>query len=72
MDRSQLVSAKSDKGKRGGSCNRITCQALGAEWFNHSTCAHYCGSCARAINEANRADAMRLYGHDLCTREPSP
>ncbi|MCK5616379.1 hypothetical protein KAR91_81710, partial [Candidatus Pacearchaeota archaeon] len=28
---------------------------------------YYCESCAVDLNEYNRIDALRLYGHDLCT-----
>lgn len=38
-----------------------------AFYFNHSTQAHYCRVCAKAINASNAADAQRLYGHELCT-----
>lgn len=60
---------KPDKGLRGGSCNRTACQAPGATWFNQSTRAYYCEGCARDINRYNRADAMQLYGTDLCLPE---
>lgn len=55
------------KGKYGGNCNRTACQKPGAVWYNHSTREHYCSSCASTLNEVNRADAMRMFGHDLCT-----
>lgn len=59
---------KSDKGLKGGSCNREDCQVAGAEWYNHSTEKYYCEWCAIRINEAN-SDAVEMYGHDLCTLE---
>lgn len=59
---------KPDKGELDGSCNRTACQKPGAKWFNHSTRKYYCGDCADLINKANFSDAMRLYGHDLCTK----
>jgi len=55
------------KGKYEGNCNRTVCQKPGAVWYNHSTREHYCSSCASTLNEVNRADAMRMFGHDLCT-----
>lgn len=57
-----------DKGVLGGRCNRSACLAPGAHWYNHSTRKHYCQACARMLNHANRADALELYGHDLCTK----
>ena len=42
-----------DKGKFGGSCNRVACLTPGATWLNRYTDAHYCAPCARAINQAN-------------------
>lgn len=60
---------KPDKGKLGGSCNVTACQLeASAFYYNHSTQKHYCQVCAKAINNANRQDALRLYGHELCTR----
>jgi hypothetical protein len=56
------------KGSFGGPCNRTACQRPGASWFNHSTRAYYCTECAGLINwPGGRADAMRLFGHDVCT-----
>lgn len=60
---------KSDKGEFGGSCNRFACQKPHAVWYNHSTRMYYCTMCARMINEANRTDAQRMFGHELCTYE---
>lgn len=56
---------KSDKGLLGGSCNRVACQKPGAIYFNRSTRAHYCRSCATLINRAN-PDAQALFGGPLC------
>lgn len=58
-----------EKGELGGECNRTVCKNSGARWFNHSTEKHYCSQCADNLNndEYNKRDAMRLYGHDLCT-----
>jgi len=57
------------KGIFNGNCNRTVCQEPGAVWFNHSTRMYYCQKCADLINEENYADAIRLYGHQLCTLE---
>lgn len=54
-----------DKGKKGGRCNVTACQEPGAWYFNKSTSAYYCRSCARDINRANRSDCMALYGTPL-------
>lgn len=63
--------ARADKGQYGGSCNVTACQLPdSAHWFNHSTRAYYCATCAKAINEANPQSAdsfMQSLGHDLCT-----
>ncbi len=56
------------KGDRGGSCNRTVCENENAQWFNHSTRAWYCETCARTLNEFRPEEAQALYGHDLCTR----
>lgn len=56
------------KGVYGGNCNRTTCQIPGATWFNHSTRTYYCRHCAYEINHYNRSAALRLFGHDLCTK----
>jgi hypothetical protein len=55
------------KGLFNGNCNRTACQKPEATWYNHSTQAYYCAECANLINFHNRLDAMRLFGHDLCT-----
>lgn len=62
---------KPDKGLKGGSCNRTACQAPGAVYFNHSTEKYYCRRCAEDLNIANRWDAMKMYGHDLCILDPT-
>lgn len=65
---------KPNKGEPGGACNRSRCQQEPAEWYNHGTRRYYCEACADWLNtdKFNRADAMRLFGHDLCTKEPRP
>lgn len=59
---------KSTKGEIGGICNRTACQKQGADWFNHSTVKFYCEECALLINEANQAEAHRIFGHELCCK----
>jgi hypothetical protein len=41
----------------------------GIRWYNHSTRKYYCAGCAWELNEDrfNKADAARIWGHDLCT-----
>lgn len=56
-----------NKGKRGRSCNRTICQKPHAYFYNHSTRLYYCQDCAMLLNEDNRWDARKLFGHDLCT-----
>jgi hypothetical protein len=59
------------KGVKGENCNRTACQAPGAYWYNHSTQAYYCGTCADLINSTNRRDTfVRDLGHDLLTLDP--
>ncbi len=48
-------------------CNRTVCNNPLANFFNHSTKKYYCIECAMKINDANRHDAIRMFGHDLCT-----
>lgn len=65
----QLSPMPADKGEFLGSCNRSACLKAGADWFNHSTRRYYCEACAHWLNtdDFNRRDALRLWGHDLCT-----
>lgn len=56
-----------EKGELHGECNRTACSNKNAKFFNHSTEKHYCGTCAKLINDANLGDSLRLYGHELCT-----
>lgn len=58
------------KGEYNQECNITSCQKPNsAIWFNHGTQKYYCPSCANRLNndEFNKRDAMRLYGHNLCT-----
>ena len=36
---------KPNKGKEGGACNRLRCQAEPADWYNHGSHSWYCGDC---------------------------
>lgn len=55
------------KGVFNGLCNRTACQSRRAVFYNWSTQKYYCPACAKLINDGNHADAIRLYGHELCT-----
>lgn len=46
------MNAPSDKGLRGGTCNRRACDRPGATFYNRYTCAFYCPDCAEKINRA--------------------
>ena len=66
-----VSSSADDKGELNGKCNITRCQKPNsATWYNHSTRKHYCTSCANRLNndEFNKRDAMRMFGHDLCTK----
>ncbi len=60
---------RKDKGQRGGSCNVTACQLPeSAIWFNHSTRAYYCTTCARELNRVNWDYAQMFNAnHELCT-----
>lgn len=60
------------KGGFNGLCNRKACNNDNAVFYNYSTKMYYCVSCARLINDMNRLDAMRLFGHELCIRVIKP
>jgi len=56
-----------DKGKKDGRCNITACDGTDEIiFFNHAMSAYYCGLHAEGINSANKVDAIRLYGHELC------
>ena len=57
-----------DKGKEGGRCNRVACQAPGAFYRNSETRAYYCWSCASAINKHPLTNGERLFG--ILARDP--
>lgn len=42
---------KPSKGVENGACNRSSCQAEPANWFNHGSSAWYCDDCARDIGQ---------------------
>ena len=44
---------KENKGKFEGDCNVSACSNKDATWYNKSTRAYYCASCARRINSEN-------------------
>lgn len=61
-----------DKGHKNGTCNMSSCNSADkATWYNHGSYAWYCPSCAKRLNADpyNKADALRLFGHELCTKE---
>lgn len=59
-----------NKGYFNGTCNLTRCKTgLPATWYNHGSMAYYCEDCAKELNADpyNQRDAIRLFGHDLCT-----
>lgn len=42
---------KPNKGLEGGACNRRSCQAEPANWYNHGSHAWYCADCAQDIGQ---------------------
>jgi len=59
-----------EKGEYLGKCNRSACLAIPATHYNYSTQKYYCAACASIINDMNRRDALRMFGHDLCLPGP--
>jgi hypothetical protein len=53
---------KESKGSYNNECYRSSCVNIRAIFYNKSTRMYYCSSCAKLINDANKADSMRLYG----------
>jgi hypothetical protein len=45
-----------DKGRYMGLCNRRACLEPDADWYNPNMRAHYCQSCALAMNHGNSRD----------------
>jgi hypothetical protein len=54
------------KGEYNKECNRTACSNQVAIYYNFSTQKYYCQACALIINNANRKDSHRIFGHDLC------
>jgi hypothetical protein len=54
------------KGDYNDICNRTICSNTEAVYYNYSTRKYYCPVCAFYINQANSADAKRMFGHELC------
>lgn len=42
---------KPNKGHENGACNRSSCQAEPARWYNHGSYSWYCYACARDIGQ---------------------
>lgn len=75
-DLSYDAPCKPNKGREGGACNRQSCQAEPALWFNHGSHSWYCADCRIAIqfDVCNRRDWERNWqphcGHPMFeTRE---
>jgi hypothetical protein len=43
--------SKPNKGLEGGACNRRSCQAEPALYYNHGSYSWYCGQCAHDIGQ---------------------
>ncbi len=56
--------AYKSKGKRRGTCNRTSCGAMGAVWFNKGSNAYYCAHCAQLINRSKLEDGSVLCSLD--------
>ena len=59
-----------NKGQHRGTCNLSRCTTGDpATWYNHGSMKYYCEACAKMLSADpyNKRDAMRLFGHDLCT-----
>jgi len=58
------------KGEKNGRCNRSSCLSPhNVIFYNYSTRKYYCPRCASLINEVNHADAIQMFGHELCMKE---
>jgi len=51
MDLPLDAAEKPNKGLEGGACNRRSCQAEPALWYNHGSYSWYCADCARDIGQ---------------------
>lgn len=59
------------KGDYMGRCNLTACNSgEPATWYHFSTQRYYCEECARMLNKENKAEAFRLYRHDLLVKIP--
>lgn len=59
-----------NKGEFNGTCNLSRCTTgKPANWYNHGSLKYYCEECAGMLSSdpVNKADAYRLFGHELCT-----
>lgn len=67
-DLSLNAPCKSNKGHEGGACNRQSCQAEPASWYNHGSLSWYCDSCSRDIG----SDVVnaRCWPHDFARMFP--
>jgi len=60
---------KLNKGHEGGACNRQSCQAEPADWYNHGMDRWYCGDCRQVIQFDSfnlrhwQQDWQPRYGH---------
>ena len=56
---------KPNKGLEGGACNRRSCQAEPALWWNHGSRSWYCDDCAKIIGDdpVNRRYWAIDFGH---------
>lgn len=61
-EKAKIEERKELKGQKDGNCNVTACQRPGAYWWNTSTRAYYCTSCAREINRWSQHDE----GYDIC------
>jgi hypothetical protein len=60
------------KGTFNNECNRTGCERSPATFYHFSIKMYYCYICAGNINDGTRADAQRLYGHELCIHQEQP
>ncbi len=60
-----------NKGEYLGLCNLSSCKTQKpATFYNHGSLKYYCEDCAEMLSNdsVNHRDAMRLFGHRLCTK----
>lgn len=46
--------AEAPRGEYGGTCFRAACGRPNAHWRNEMNGRHYCGDCARSLNDISR------------------